>query len=64
MKSVVKSKPEPGIEYVDVPEPRIKNDEVLIDVKAAAICGRDLGIYDYSPAYSKMKLPVILGHEF
>jgi L-iditol 2-dehydrogenase len=37
---------------------------VLIKVKSAAICGSDLGIYHYTPAYSKMKLPVVLGHEF
>jgi L-iditol 2-dehydrogenase len=63
--AVVKRKPEPGIEVSDVKMPKIKSDEALIEVKTAAICGSDLGIYDYSPAYSKiMKLPTILGHEF
>jgi L-iditol 2-dehydrogenase len=64
MRAVVKTKPEPGIEFADVQIPAIKPDEVLIKVKAAAICGSDLGIYDYTPAYSKMKLPVVMGHEF
>jgi len=45
-----------------VPEPA--GDEVLIRVKAAAICGSDLGIYRYTAAYSGMKLPVTMGHEF
>jgi L-iditol 2-dehydrogenase len=64
MRAVVKSKPAPGVEFAEVPKPNIKPDEVLIEVKAAAICGSDLGIYDYTPAYSKMKLPVVMGHEF
>jgi L-iditol 2-dehydrogenase len=64
LRAVVKSKPAPGVEFAEVPKPKIKPDEVLIEVKAAAICGSDLGIYDYTPAYSKMKLPVVMGHEF
>jgi 2-desacetyl-2-hydroxyethyl bacteriochlorophyllide A dehydrogenase len=64
MRAVVKRKPEPGVEFAEVPKPRIAPDEVLIEVKAAAICGSDLGIYDYTPAYSKMRLPVVMGHEF
>jgi L-iditol 2-dehydrogenase len=64
MRAVVKRKPEPGVEFAEIPKPKINPDEVLIEVKAAAICGSDLGIYDYTPAYSKMKLPVVMGHEF
>ena len=64
MKAVMKTRPEPGVEVRDIPVPRMEPNEVLIRVKAAAICGSDLGIYDYTPAYSKMRLPVVLGHEF
>jgi L-iditol 2-dehydrogenase len=64
MKAVLKKYPRSGIEIEDIPKPGIADDEVLIKVKAAAICGSDLGIYKYTPAYSKMKLPVVLGHEF
>jgi L-iditol 2-dehydrogenase len=64
MRAVVKRKPEPGVVFAEVPKPTIAADEVLIEVKAAAICGSDLGIYDYTPAYSKMRLPVVMGHEF
>jgi 2-desacetyl-2-hydroxyethyl bacteriochlorophyllide A dehydrogenase len=64
MKAVMKTKPEPGVEVRDIPVPKIESNEALIRVKAAAICGSDLGIYDYTPAYSRMKLPVVLGHEF
>jgi len=60
----MKTKPAPGVEVKDIPVPEPKHDEVLIKIKAAAICGSDLGIYRYSSAYSKMKLPVVIGHEF
>jgi L-iditol 2-dehydrogenase len=64
LKAVVKSRPEPGVEVKDLPVPRVADDEVLIKVKAAAICGSDLGIYNYTPAYGGMRLPVVMGHEF
>lgn len=60
----MKTKPQPGVEVREIPRPTPAPDEVLIKVKSAAICGSDLGIYHYTPAYSKMKLPVVLGHEF
>ncbi len=60
----MKTQPKPGVEVKDIPKPRSAPDEVLIKVKSAAICGSDLGIYHYTSAYSKMKLPVVLGHEF
>lgn len=64
LKAVVKSRPEPGVEVRDVPVSQVAGDEVLIRVKAAAICGSDLGIYNYTAAYSGMRLPVVMGHEF
>lgn len=64
MRAVVKVRPEPGVEVLDVPVPEIGEGNALIRVEAAAICGSDLGIYDYTPAYSGMRLPVVLGHEF
>ncbi|MFZ5515182.1 MAG: zinc-dependent alcohol dehydrogenase [Candidatus Zhuqueibacterota bacterium] len=62
MKALVKTAKGKGlIEVRDVPVPRIGDDEVLIDVKAAGICGTDLHIYhDEFPYWP----PVILGHEF
>jgi hypothetical protein len=64
LKAVVKVRPEPGLEVLDIPVPETGQREALIRVRAAAICGSDLGIYDYTPAYSSMRLPVVLGHEF
>ena len=64
MKAVVKARPEPGIEIREVETPVAGPGEVLVRVRAASICGSDLGIYDFTPAYSGMALPVVMGHEF
>ncbi|MBD5549037.1 MAG: galactitol-1-phosphate 5-dehydrogenase [Lachnospiraceae bacterium] len=47
------------LETVD--DPAIKEDEVLIDVKAAGICGSDIPRIFYTGTYS---YPLIPGHEF
>lgn len=66
MKAVVKHKREYGfVEVMDVPEPKILNDDdVLVEVKSAAICGSDLHAYEYPTSYEFIQVPVILGHEF
>jgi L-iditol 2-dehydrogenase len=62
MKAVVKYEKGKGlIEIREVPEPKIKDDEVLIEVKAVSVCGSDLHIYHDSHPYWP---PMILGHEF
>ncbi len=62
MKAVVKYGKGKGlVEMREVPEPKIKDDEVLIEVKAVSVCGSDLHIYHDSHPYWP---PVILGHEF
>lgn len=62
MKAIVKEKKGlDNIIFKDVPIPEINDDEVLIRVKAAGICGTDIHIfYDEYPYWP----PVILGHEF
>jgi L-iditol 2-dehydrogenase len=62
MKALVKTKKGEGfIEFKEMPEPEPGPGEVLIEVKAAGICGTDLHVkndrFPYWP-------PVILGHEF
>lgn len=48
----------------DVPEPENKEDEILVRVVDASICGTDVGIYDWSPwAAEHVKPPIIIGHE-
>ena len=62
MKAVVKyGKGKGMVEIRDVPEPMMKEGEVLIEVKAVSVCGSDLHIYHDSHPYWP---PVILGHEF
>jgi L-iditol 2-dehydrogenase len=62
MKAVVKYGKGKGlVEIRDVPEPTMKEDEVLIEVKAVAVCGSDLHIYHDNHPYWP---PVVLGHEF
>ena len=63
MLAVVKSKPEVGIEIVEVPEPEIKRDQILIEVKACGICGSDLHIYGWEPFIRWVPLPRVIGHE-
>jgi len=63
MKAVVKTQGGPGnIEIKDVPIPEIGDDDVLMEVKAACLCGSDVG---FALGHnSVLKPPVILGHEF
>jgi len=63
MLAVVKSKPEVGIEIMEVPKPRPKNDEVLVRVEACGICGTDLHFYEWVDHARWITLPRILGHE-
>jgi 2-desacetyl-2-hydroxyethyl bacteriochlorophyllide A dehydrogenase len=67
MKAVVKGKPGPGVEIMEVDKPKIKPFEVLVKVQACAICGTDVDRYRWVGEYPKSMikyLPVILGHEF
>ena len=66
MKAIVKEKPGSGavLKSIEIPKPGPR--EVLIRVKAGAICGSDVHIYEWDPwAQSVVPgLPQILGHEF
>lgn len=66
MKAVVKTKPEEnGTEILDVPEPKVGDNDVLVKVKYASICGTDVHIYNWDPwAQKRIKTPLIYGHEF
>jgi threonine 3-dehydrogenase len=49
----------------EVPEPSIREDEVLIRVRRAGVCGTDLHIYQWDDwARGRVKPPIIVGHEF
>ena len=65
MKALVKEKSGVGLKLQEVDKPKIKSDEVLIKVKATAICGTDLHIWNWDTWASKtIKPPMTVGHEF
>lgn len=66
MKAIVKEKAEKGVTIKDVPViDEIGPDEVLVEIKAASICGTDLHIYDWNEwSQHNIKPPRIIGHEF
>ena len=64
MKAIVKTKREPGIEVLDVGTPEVGDADILVSVTAASVCGSDVHVYEWTPNYEWMPLPVILGHEF
>ena len=65
VKALVKDTAGPGFKLKDVPEPRIRDDEVLIRVRCAGVCGTDVHIYEWNEwARGRVKPPIVVGHEF
>jgi threonine 3-dehydrogenase len=61
----VKETAGPGFALKEVPEPAIRDDEVLIRVRRAGVCGTDVHIYDWDDwAKGRCKPPFVVGHEF
>ncbi len=52
-----------NIELREIKDPVPAENEVLIHVKAAGICGSDIHIYNWDTQVA-MKPPVVMGHEF
>lgn len=66
MYGVLKSQPAPGAEIRDdLIIPEVGARDILVKVKAAAICGTDLHIIDWTAyAQKRVPLPMVFGHEF
>ncbi len=65
MRAIRKTKPGPGLEVVDVPEPSAGPTEVLIRVRHAGVCGTDRHIAEWDEwAQGRIRPPLVLGHEF
>jgi threonine 3-dehydrogenase len=66
MRAIVKVKGvSGGTELKKVPVPTIADDEVLMKVDKAGICGTDLHIYLWDRwSENRLKLPLVYGHEF
>ena len=55
----------PGFALREVPEPRIRDDEVLIRVRRAGVCGTDVHIHEWDDwAQGRCRPPFVVGHEF
>lgn len=65
MKAVVKENTGIGAVLKDIDMPVLGEGEVLIKVKAAAICGTDIHIYNWNnwAQNNNINLPAVLGHE-
>src|SRR5688572_7791087 len=65
MKALAKTKSEPGLQLVDVPEPTIGINDVLIRVHRTGICGTDVHIYKWDAwAQKTIPVPMVVGYEF
>jgi 2-desacetyl-2-hydroxyethyl bacteriochlorophyllide A dehydrogenase len=64
MKAIVKTRRAPGIEVRETAPPEIGPTDILVRVAAGSLCGSDVHIYEWTPSYYFMSLPIILGHEF
>jgi len=65
MRALVKESPDSGMVLRAVPTPTCGPTDVLIRVRHAGVCGTDLHIWEWdSWASNRMRLPVVVGHEF
>lgn len=55
---------EGAMELVDRRRPQPDDDEVLIEIEYAGLCGSDAGIYEFESAFGRMDLPTVIGHEY
>jgi threonine dehydrogenase-like Zn-dependent dehydrogenase len=62
---LVKAAAGPGFTLRDVPRPAIRDNEVLIRVRRAGVCGTDVHIYNWDAwAQGRCHPPFTVGHEF
>jgi threonine 3-dehydrogenase len=65
VRALVKKSAGPGFELAEVAEPTIREDEVLIRVRRAGVCGTDVHIYEWDDwAKGRCRPPFVVGHEF
>jgi threonine 3-dehydrogenase len=65
MQALVKAEAAPGLTLMDVPEPEVGINDVLIRAQKTGICGTDLHIDSWdSWAQATIPVPLVIGHEF
>ncbi|AOX65144.1 L-threonine 3-dehydrogenase [Curtobacterium sp. BH-2-1-1] len=66
MRAIIKTEPATGASFVtDFPEPTVGDNDVLMEVKAASVCGSDREFYEWGETAQgfPMEFPRVLGHE-
>src|SRR6187200_3372237 len=61
MRAIVLDKPQKPLQLCDVPKPRPGRGQLLVSVKACAVCRTDLHVVDGE--LPDPKLPLVLGHQ-
>lgn len=65
MKALVKREPRQGLVIEERERPRPQAGEVLLQVRAASVCGTDVHIFNWDAwAQSHLRPPLTIGHEF
>ncbi len=66
MIALQKTESKPGGQFVEVPVPAIGEHDLLVQVKATAMCKSDIEVIEWSPlvASSNLRTPFTMGHEF
>ncbi len=65
MKALVKAERKPGLWLQEVPVPELGPNDLLVQVRKAAICGTDIHIFNWDPWSQKtIPVPMVIGHEF
>ena len=65
MRTLAKTRPEPGIWMTDAPKPVVGPNDVLIKIRKTAICGTDMHIFNWDEwAQKTIPVPMHVGHEY
>jgi threonine 3-dehydrogenase len=65
MRTLAKTRREPGIWMTEAPEPRVGPNDVLIRIRKTAICGTDMHIFNWDEWSRKtIPVPMTVGHEY
>jgi len=65
MKTLAKTKREPGIWMAEAPKPEVGPNDVLIRIRKTAICGTDMHIFNWDDwAQKTIPVPMHVGHEY
>jgi len=65
MRTLAKTKREPGIWMAEAPKPEVGPNDVLIRIRKTAICGTDMHIYNWDEwAQNTIPVPMHVGHEY